>query len=198
MKKIICIILATMLLASVAVFADVPDVTASWTHTMHVSYDEVKPGVVCGGDMNKINYYSGAAGTTEVGFWGWATSDVAEFTGFSYSINGGEKVTDASFIVEAEPAVKDAGQGAYDSRFDVKAAVTDGTQLVRVYANYADGRVEAIWACEVTIGAATEYVDNESAETPDNPTTGDATIVAIVAVATIALAGVAVSKKIHA
>ena len=202
MKKIVSLILATMLLASVAVFADVPDVTAGWTNTIHISYDEIKPGVVCGGDFNKINYYSAPSGTTEVTFWGWTTSNV-EFTGFSYSINGGEKVTDASFTVEAEQAVKDAGAGAYDSRFDVTAALTEGTQLVRVYADYADGKSEAIWACEVTVGAASDYTDNEAdapstPDAPSNPETGDAMIVAIVAVATVALAGVAVSKKVRA
>ena len=197
MKKIICLILATMLLASVAVFADVPDVTAGWTNTIHISYDEIKPGVVCGGNMALINYYSAPSGTTEVGFWGWVTANNADFVGFSYSINGGEKVTDASFKVEPEQAVKDAGEGAYDSRFDVKVAVTEGTQLVRVYADYADGKSEAVWACEVTVGSASDYTDNE-ADAPSNPETGDAMIVAIVAVATVALAGVAVSKKVRA
>ena len=204
MKKILSVVLATVfLLASVSVFAaEVPDVTAAWTNTIHVSFDEIKPGIVCGGDFNKINYYSAASGTTDVTFWGWATSDV-DFVGFSYSINGGEKVTDASFKHDTEQAVKDAGAGAYDSRFDVKAIVSEGSQLVRVYADYADGTSEAIWACEVTVGAASDYTDNEGSapstpSTPSNPETGDAMIVAIVAVATIALAGVVVSKKIHA
>ena len=201
MKKILSVVLATVfLLASVSVFAaEVPDVTAAWTNTIHVSFDEIKPGIVCGGDFNKINYYSAASGTADVTFWGWATSDV-DFVGFSYSINGGEKKTDASFKVEADQLVKDAGAGAYDSRFDVKAIVSEGSQLVRVYADYADGTSEAIWACEVTVGAASDYTDNEGSapSTPSNPETGDAMIVAIVAVAAVALAGVAVSKKVRA
>lgn len=211
MKKIISIILATMLLASVAVFAAVPDVKAGWTNTVHVSEDVIKTSagnVTCGGNTETTNYLTAATGTTTVGFWGWASANNSDFTGFSYSINGGEKVTDAAFKVPAEQLVKDTGVGAYESRFDVTAAVTEGTQLVRVYANYADGKVEAIWACEVTVGAASDYTDNEAApetpsnpetpSTPSNPETGDAMIVAIVAVAAVALAGVAVSKKVRA
>ena len=209
MKKIISIILATMLLASVAVFAAVPDVKAGWTNTVHVSEDVIKTSagnVTCGGNTETTNYLTAATGTTTVGFWGWASANNSDFTGFSYSINGGEKVTDAAFKVPAEQLVKDTGVGAYESRFDVTAAVTEGTQLVRVYVNYADGTAEAIWACEVTIGEATDYTDNEAdapstpstPSTPSNPETGDAMIVAIVAVATVALAGVAVSKKVRA
>ncbi len=212
MKKIISIILATMLLASVAVFAAVPDVKAAWVKTLHVSEDAIN-AQNCNGNYST---YTAAAGTTEAAFWGWASSNT-DFAGFSYSINGGEKVTAAAFKVPAEQLVKDTGEGAYDYRFDVKAAVTEGTQLVRVYADYVDGTSEAIWACEVTVGTASDYTDNEAApetpsnpdtpsnpetpetpETPSNPETSDAMIVAIVAVATVALAGVAVSKKIRA
>ena len=210
MKKIVSLILATMLLASVAVFAAVPDVKAGWSKTIHVSYDEIYTAdgatkVMCGGDSAKINAFAASATATNVVFWGWTTSNT-EITGFSYSINGGEKVTDASFKAETGEDVINAGEGAYDSRFRVNAAVTAGTQLVRVYVNYADGTAEAIWACEVTIGEATDYTDNEAdapstpstPSTPSNPETGDAMIVAIVAVATVALAGVAVSKKVRA
>ena len=207
MKKIVSLILATMLLASVAVFADVPDVTAGWSKTLHVSYDEIYTAdgatkVLCGGDSAKINAFAASATATDVVFWGWTTSNT-EITGFSYSINGGEKVTDASFKAETGEDVINAGEGAYDSRFRVNAAVTAGTQLVRVYVDYADGKSEAIWACEVTVGAASDYTDNEAdapstPDAPSNPETGDAMIVAIVAVATVALAGVAVSKKVRA
>ncbi len=195
MKKIIAIILATMLLSSVAVFAVTPEIKAAWVNTLHVSEDCIN-AELCGDQYSEKTL---STGTTEAAFWGWATSN-ADFAGFSYSINGGEKVTQEAFKVEAEQAVKDAGEGAYDSRFDVKAAVTEGTQLVRVYADYADGTSEVIWVCEITVGTATDYTDNEPAapSTPSNPETGDAMIVAIVAVATVALAGVVVSKKIHA
>lgn len=200
MKKIVSLILATVLLASVSVFAAVPDVTAGWANTVHVSNDEIKPGIVCGGVADKINYYSAPTGTAEVGFWGWASADNSDFAGFSYSINGGEKVTDASFKVAAEQAVIEAGPGAYDSRFDVAVAVAEGTQLVRIFADYADGTSEAVWACEVTIGEATDYEDAAGgADAPaTNPETADTAVIAIVVVATIALAGVTVSKKVRA
>ena len=208
MKKIIAIILATMLLSSVAVFAAVPDVKAGWTNTVHVSNDIIKStagNVTCDNDDAKINYLTVPAGTADATFWGWVSGDNAAIEGFYYSVNGGEKATDAAFTVPAEDAVINAGKGAYDSRYDVKVPLTEGTQLVRVYVKYADGKMDAIWACEVTVGAASDYTDNEAApstpstpSTPSNPETGDAMIIAIVAVATVALAGVAVSKKIHA
>lgn len=205
MKKIISIILATMLLASVAVFAAVPDVKAGWTNTVHVSNDIIKStagNVMCENNDAKINYLTVPAGTADATFWGWVSGDNAAIEGFYYSVNGGEKATDAAFTVAAEDAVINAGAGAYDSRYDVKVPLTDGTQLVRVYVKYADGKMDAIWACEVTVGTASDYTDNEAApetpSAPSNPETSDAMIVAIVAVVAVALAGVAVSKKIHA
>ncbi len=174
-KKVLSVFLALIFLFSVVVSAgDIPDVTEKWKNTIHVSCDSIKStdgSIVCAGDLAKTNYYSAPSGITEVTFWGWITSDV-DFVGFSYSINGGEKFTDPYFTVEPEQAVKDAGVGEYDSRFDVRAVVSEGTQLVRVYADYADGESEAIWACEVTVGESTDYEDS-GFEYEDNDSEND-------------------------
>ena len=204
MKKVIAlVIVAVMLVASVSAAADFTTNAAPFTgNIVHVSYDEVRnaddsTNIVCGGASANINTPTFATGATGGIFWGWVSTSV-EIAGFSYSINGGEKVTDAAFKWDTEQAVIDAGPGEFDSRYKVPVPATEGTQLVRLYVDYVDGTSDIFWTAEFTVGEASEYVDGAAGEEPDAPDTADAAIVVAAAVAAIALAGVVVCKKANA
>ena len=165
MKKVVLMALVALMSLAliVPVLADVGDVTPinapngnPGEKVLHVSYDEVKPGIVCGGDAEKIVYPTVAAGTTEAVLWGWAAC-TETISGFSYAVNGGA-VTKVD-IFPTEDAVKDAGAGVNGvvdtARFELKVPVTEGTQVIRGYVEFEDGSHELFWACELTVGTET-------------------------------------------
>lgn len=221
MKKAIFITLIALMSCMLMVTSFAVDFETEFEHVKHVSYDEIKPGIVCGNDPEKINTPTIAAGTKEATFWGWIGSVDSDISGFSYSINGGDKKTDATFKYATEQAVVDAatGNGAtYASRFQVLVPVSDGTQLVRVYADFEDGTSELFWICELTVGEPSEYVDGAGTEPtpsepsdpgepsdptptpsqkPEGPKTGDSNVIFAVAAAGIVMT-ILFKKKITA
>lgn len=224
MKKIVSLALVAMMICTLAIstFAAATDVNNNkdaWKNLAHVSYDEQKnfdgtSNVTIAGpdktaDEKKalMDAHTIAADKEGMIFWGWVGAK-KEIKGFSYSINGGEAVTDATFTVAAEAAVVNDAKskgGDFASRYKVKVPLAAGTQMVRVIVDYADGTSETFWACEATRGTATEYTDNGATEIGDgsgstddkNPATADVAVVVIATVATVALAGVVVSKKVR-
>ncbi len=217
MKKIVSLALVAMMICTLAIstFAAATDVNLNkdaWKKLTHVSYDEIQnydasAFVTIGGDADKRNAVTLDAGKEGVVFRGWVGA-TAEIKGFSYSINGGEKTTDATFTQAAEAAVVTAANGTgatVASRFNVKVPLAAGSQMVRIFVEYTDGTADNFWACEATVGDATEYTDNGTTEIGDgsgstddkNPATADVAVVVIATVATVALAGVVVSKKVR-
>ena len=138
-------------------------------NVLHVSYDEIKPGIICGGNEANISTPVLPAGTTEATFWGWVAL-AKNVKSFSYSINGGAKVDQPSAVVEAEQPVLDAAatvDGAITaSRFSVVVPVTEGTQKIEIFAEFEDGTSESFWVADLTVG---EPTDNPSDEPTDNP-----------------------------
>ncbi len=222
MKKALFILLVAFMSMALLVPAFAVDFDVPMEYVKHISYDEVRPGIVCGQDTVKINEPEFASGTASVQFWGWIVVDDAEIAGFSYSVNGGAKKTDASFKVAAEDAVIAAGSGfgSSVSRFLVTVPVSEGTQLVRVFADLDNGESEVYWIAEVTVGEASDYEDGNGGTTtdpepsdptnpddnkpsdptdnPENPPkTGDASVVFAVAAAGIAMTAL-LKKKICA
>lgn len=226
MKKLVSLALVVMMVSALAIstFAAGTEVNfdkEKWgDNVAHVSYDEIKnyddsSNVVISQDAAKSRAVTFEAGKEGAIFWGWVGAK-KNITGFSYSINGADKVTDATFKYATEQAVVDAakGQGGVDgSRFKVKVPLSAGTQLVRVFVDYEDGTSDMFWACEATVGQATDYTDAEAnvpgdgqgstddknpEQEPSNPATADVAVVVIATVATVALAGVVVSKKVKA
>lgn len=178
MKKIALITLVALmsLALMVPVFAEV-DFTpiqqgnGAGEHVLHVSYDEVRPDYLPGGgaDVEKVLYPTLAAGTTEALFFGWAVTDI-EIEGFSFTIDGSEptkveKYETGQDVVNAASPIP----GFVDvSRFGVKVPVTDGTHVVEIYVELADGTNEVIWIAELTVGEPTETTTpGEGNETPD-------------------------------
>lgn len=201
-----------------------------WDKITHVSNDELKTAddkqdIICGGKNENICWPTLPSGRTGVIFWGWATAVESDITGFSYSINGGEKKTEASFKPETEDIViemgsKDPWNGTSTSRFKVLVPLTEGTQLVRIFADFADGSSEIAWISEITVGEKTEYTDKydktdptpdatkkpdatakpDTTKKPDNtnpPKTGDADLIFAVAACGIVLTAF-LKKKVHA
>ena len=169
MKKILAIAIVAVLTVALCVTALANEqsgyqeaVQAAWEHINHVSYDEVRPGIICGANAANIDTPTVEAGTTEVVFWGWIASS-SEIKGFSYILDGAAAVTDAAFKYETEDAVKAAGAPAMQgssgeatvesSRFYVAVPVTDGSHSVKVIANLAAGD-EVIWDASLTVGDA--------------------------------------------
>ena len=72
MKKIVSIVVvvAVCLALSITAFAEV-DFTIPKEKVLHISHDEVRPGIMCGQDTAKINTPVLESGTTEAVFWGW-------------------------------------------------------------------------------------------------------------------------------
>ena len=147
-----------------------------WDKIKHVSNDELrtaddKEDIVCASKNENICWPTLPSGRTGVIFWGWATAVESDITGFSYSINGGEKVTDPKFKPETEEAVINAGKtgwkGEFTSRLKVLVPLTEGTQLVRIFADFADGSSEIAWISEITVGEKTEYTDKYDTTDPD-------------------------------
>ena len=126
---------------------------------LYVSYDEIRPGILCGGNEENIKNPVLETGTSEATFWGWValTQNVKSF---SYSINRGEKVDQPFAVVEAEQAVLDAVQSVEGattaSRFSVVVPVTEGTQIIEICAEFEDGSSEVFWTAELTVGKQTD------------------------------------------
>lgn len=173
MKKVMLITLIALMSCMLIVPSLAVDFDVPLEYVKHASYDEVRPGIICGQDTEKINTPSLASGTTEAIFWGWVGSAEADITGFSYSINGGEKKTDAAFKHATEEPVIAAAAGngcEYASRFLIPVPVSEGTRLVRIYADFADGTSEVFWISEVTVGEASDYEDGAGGGTDPAPT----------------------------
>ena len=165
MKKVVLMALVALMSLAliVPVFADFDGFTpikadqgTSGDYVLHVSYDEIKPGIVIGQDADKTAYPEVASGTTEITLWGWAAC-AETISGFSYAVNGGA-VNKVAKYGATEDAVIAAGEsvGASDtSRFEIKIPVTEGTQIIRAYVEFENGEHELFWACELTVGAAT-------------------------------------------
>ena len=165
-KRIIVFLVAIAFSASIFVSAYVE---GSWKNTVDVGRDEIRTengseDILCHSDPQKAEACNMSAGINELSFFGWISANNSEITGFSYTLNGGEKKSDASFKVAPEPALETLGTGKYESRFLVKVPVASGTQIVRIYANFADGTYENIWKCQVNVGTATEFEDNYQPE----------------------------------
>lgn len=131
-------------------------------NVLYVSYDEIKPGILCGGKDENIKTPVLEAGTKEATFWGWVAL-AKNVKSFSYSINGGEKVDQPAAVVAAEQPVLDAVakiEGAVTgSRFQVVVPVTDGTQTIEIFAEFEDGTSESFWKADLTVGEPTGDVE---------------------------------------
>ena len=101
MKKALLITLIALMSCMLMTTALAADFTTPGEYVKHVSFDEIRPGIVVAGDDALKNTPTFASGTTELTFWGWAVVGGSNISGFSYSVNGGEKKTDASFVVAA-------------------------------------------------------------------------------------------------
>lgn len=214
MKKLVSIVVvvAMCLALSLTAFAEV-DFTTPKEKVVHVSYDEIRPGIMVGTSTANKQTPVLASGTTEAFFWGWVAL-AEDVVSFSYSINNGEKVSPEDAKVTPEEAVINAAKGAEGattaSRFGVKVPVTEGTQLVKIFADFEDGS-EVFWIAEVTVGEATQYNPGEEPSSPSVPSepsdtdkepeqnapTGDVNVVFAVVAAALVLT-VICKKKIFA
>ena len=161
MKKLLAVLLIVAMVATMSVVS-FADYTIPYENVIHVSYDEIRPGIVCGTDSAKINTPSlGEAAATEgATFWGWVALK-KEFKGFSYKLNGGEAVSLASFIYQPEQGVINAAKAiavskghegdVYASRFLVVVPVTPGTNEVEVFVDFTDGTSEVFWKSTVAV-----------------------------------------------
>lgn len=149
---------ARLTVGEIPATTDVNNNKSEWKNVTHVSYDEIRnyddsTNVVVGGNKAKMDAISLPYGSQGIIFWGWMGA-TKEITGFSYSINTAEPVTDASFKVTAEAGVVSAAQGTgatSASRYKVKVPLIGGESTVRVYVNYADGTSEAFWVCNASV-----------------------------------------------
>ena len=222
-------VLSCMLILTVAAGEyDLTWTENQWEKILHVSNDEIKTAddkenILCGGDNTKICEPTIDSGSKGAIFWGWVTVVDSDIKGFSYSINGGEQVSEPSFKPATEEPVTNAGKnewkGEFTSRFKVLVPLTEGTQLVRIFVNFEDGSSEIAWISEVTVGEKTDYTDKyadgatdptkkpdttkkpDATKKPDNttnpPKTGDADLIFAVAACGIVLTAF-LKKKIHA
>ncbi len=136
--------------------ADINANLSAWDNVACVSYDEIRhydntEFVMI--SMNKALMESVCLPSGECGliFWGWIGTK-KEISGFSYTIDGGESVSDDAFTYVAEPAVASAaarGGAEYWSRFKIKLQIEKTPVTVRIYVNYSDGTEEAFWVCTV-------------------------------------------------
>ena len=168
MKKLISVVLVIAMVAAMSIVS-FADYTVPGENVIHVSHDEIRPGIVCGGDSGKINTPSlGEAAATEgATFWGWVSLKKA-VKSFSYKLNGGSAVSLDSFTVQAEQGVIDAAQAiatnkghegeVYASRFKVVVPVKAGTNEVEIYVDFTDGTSEVFW--KATVAVAGEAADD--------------------------------------
>lgn len=126
---------------------------------------------------------------SEIELRGWAHISTT-ISGFAYSIDGGKAVKSADFIQDRQD-VKDAihaDANGFDMKIDV-SNVGKGAHTIKIYAVDANGElVDTTFELPFT---------QEKEATKPTPETGDASVIAIAAVACIALAGVVISKKVR-
>ena len=168
------------------------DEPAKDKNVLHVSYDEIRPGIICAGKDENIKTPVVEAGTKEATFWGWIAL-AQNVKSFSYSINGGEKVDQSAAVVEAEQPVLDAVanvEGAVTgSRFRVVVPVTEGTQTIEIFAELEDGTSESFWKAELTVGEAS--TDEPSDDDSGNADTGDFMFIIVIAAAAVVVTVIA-------
>ncbi len=132
----------------------------SWTDITHVSYDEIRcydgsTKVMIDGEFDNTKSISVYETDEGIAMWGWVAT-AKEIKGFSYTVDGDEKIFDDSFKYETEQTVIEAsvgtmtqdGRGCVDvSRFYVPVPLEIGKYVVKVYVEYTDGTSEIIWTC---------------------------------------------------
>lgn len=126
---------------------------------------------------------------SEIELRGWAHISTT-ISGFAYSIDGGKAVKSADFIQDRQD-VKDAihaDANGFDMKIDV-SNVGKGAHTIKIYAVDANGEL-------VDTTFELPFIQEKEATKP-TPETGDASVIAIAAVACIALAGVVISKKVR-
>lgn len=72
MKKALLITLIALMSCMLMTTALAADFTTPGEYVKHVSFDEIRPGIVVAGDDALKNTPTFASGTTELTFWGWA------------------------------------------------------------------------------------------------------------------------------
>ena len=117
-----------------------------------------------GETVQKYNPFHGESillpsGTDKITVRGYITSDIADITGLAYSINGGEKIMDPNVKLESEPS-HPAHKDKYMYYITIDIPLSEGSQMVRIYAKYTDGAFENIGAGEIVNGEKTSYTDN--------------------------------------
>ena len=202
MKKILAV-------AIVAVMAVVLCVSASAASLVNHSFDtiyvnDIDNPVVNNGqakawsEENPID-----AEITKLRVRGWAHVDESTIAAFGYKVDDGEGVFSADYIFD-RPDVQAAFQVAADvaNGFDITldlANVGKGAHTITILVKAADGDVIEVTDFQVTQqleGDGSGDVSGTPAPVTTNPTTGDAAVIAIAAVAVVALAGVVVAKKV--
>ena len=133
---------------------------------------------------------------------GWAHIDESTIAAFGYKVDDGEGVFSADFIFDRAD-VQNAFQVTADvaNGFDITldlANVGKGAHTITILVKAADGDV-----IDVTDFQVTQQLEGDgsgdvsgTAAPATNPTTADASVIAIAAVAVVALAGVVVAKKV--
>lgn len=204
MKKVMFVTLIALMSCMLVLSVSATDFELEWTNVVHVSYDEIRKAddtthLTCGTDTTIINTPTLPSGETGCIFWGWASANDSDIVGYSYSIDDGEKVTDPSYRFTTEDAVKAAGPGEYDWRFKVAVPLKEGTQLVKIYADFEDSDSEVIWMAEVTVGDGSTggSTGGDTTEDPQPPKTGDVNVIVAVAAAGIVMT-VLFKKKVSA
>ena len=165
MKKLISILLVIAMIAAMSVVS-FADYEVPGDDVLCVSYDEIRPGILCGSqnpDPAKTNTPSlgEEAATQGAFFWGWIGAK-KDIKGFSYKLDGGDAVTMDSYKVTPETAVVNAAKATaeankgytdtvYSSRFGVTVPVKAGTNEVEIYVDFTDGTSEVFWKSTVAV-----------------------------------------------
>lgn len=168
-------------------------------YVTHASYDEVRPGVLCGqeqnGDVNiTLPTVAGPEnGKNTVMFWGWIGA-AGEIVNFSYSIDGGEKVDVDKY--DTEQGVVDAAMGVEGttdaSRYQVNVPIAgDGTYVIRIYAN-----IKVDTGDEPSAGGDQKPDDQKpDDQKPDNTPTADTSALVCMVAAAVVIATVLLKKR---
>ena len=171
MKKATLIILAALLCLTLVVpaFAADPDLTIEFDYVLGVSTDSIGDGIsVTWGSTPELPVDTREAvipsGTEMISPAGWVVAD-KEIVAYSFAINGGSVTKSADFVVretgeglDAHVAANFADAEDY-SRFSIAIPVSDGTQIVRMYVEFADGTHEPVGMMKLTVGDETEIND---------------------------------------
>lgn len=185
MKKLISVLLVIAMIAAMSVVS-FADYEVPGDDVLCVSYDEIRPGILCGSqspDPAKTNTPSlgEEAATQGAFFWGWIGAK-KDIKGFSYKLDGGDAVTMDSYkvapegpVVDAAKATAEANKGytdtVYSSRFGVTVPVKAGTNEVEIYADFTDGTSEVFW--KATVSVAGEVIEEDVVGGGDVTSTDD-------------------------